>query len=126
MMGDAEGLCLLCASLIENALRYTPAGGTVDVAIVRTATASWLSVTDTGPGIPPADRQRVFDRFYRGSNVHVPGSGLGLAIVKAVAERHQASVTLGEHESGTGLVVRVTFPALDTPTPAAGALTESA
>jgi two-component system OmpR family sensor kinase len=126
MMGDAEGLRLLCASLIENALCYTPAGGTVDVAIVRTATASWLSVTDTGPGIPPAERQRVFDRFYRGSNVHVPGSGLGLAIVKAVAERHQAHVTLGEHESGTGLVVRVTFPALDTPTPAAGALTESA
>ena len=126
MMGDAEGLRLLCASLIENALCYTPAGGTVDVAIVQTATARWLSVTDTGPGIPPAERQRVFDRFYRGRNVAVPGSGLGLAIVKAVAERHQAQVTLGAHASGTGLVVRVTFPALDTPTPAAGALTESA
>ena len=126
MMGDAEGLRLLCASLIESALWYTPAGWTVDVAIVRTATASWLSVTDTGPGIPPAEHQRVFDRFYRGSNVHVPGSGLGLAIVKAVAERHQAQVTLGEHESGTGLIVRVTFPALGTPTLAAGALTESA
>jgi two-component system, OmpR family, sensor kinase len=126
MMGDAEGLRLLCASLIDNALRYTPAGGTVDVAIVRTATASWLSVTDTGPGIPPAERQRVFDRFYRGSSVHVPGSGLGLAIVKAVAECHQAHVTLGERASGPGLVVRVTFPALDAPMPAVDALTESA
>ena len=126
MRGDAEGLRLLCASLIENALRYTPAGGTVDVAIVRTATASWLSVTDTGPGIPHAERQRVFDRFYRGRNAHVPGSGLGLAIVKAVAERHQAHITLEDRASGAGLVVRVTFPALDAPAPTTSALTASA
>jgi two-component system OmpR family sensor kinase len=122
MMGEAEGLRLLCASLIENALRYTPAGGTVDVAIVQTATASWLSVTDTGPGIPPAERQRVFDRFYRGRHAYMPGSGLGLAIVKAVVERHQAHISLEERESGTGLIVRVTFPALDAPTPAVGPL----
>jgi two-component system OmpR family sensor kinase len=62
-MGEAEGLRLLGASLLEHALRYTPAWGTVEVAIVRTATASWLSVPDTGPGLPPAERQRVFDRF---------------------------------------------------------------
>jgi two-component system OmpR family sensor kinase len=126
LMGDAEGLRLLCASLIENALCYTPAGGTVDVAIVRTATASWLSVTDTGPGIPPAERQRVFDRFYRGNNVHASGSGLGLAIVKAVAERHQGHITLEEREPSPGLVVRVMFPALDASAPAVGTLTESA
>lgn len=126
MMGEVEGLRLLCTSLIENALRYTPAGGTVDVAIVQTATASWLSVMDTGPGIPPAERQRVFDRFYRGRHAHMVGSGLGLAIVKAVAERHQAHISLEERESGTGLIVRVMFSALDTPTTAVGTPAESA
>jgi two-component system OmpR family sensor kinase len=110
--GDAGSLRLLCASLLENALHYTPAGGTVDVQLMATAEASCLSVADTGPGIPSAERPRVFDRFYRGANVSVAGSGLGLAIVHAVAERHQASVTLGDRDRGSGLVVRVTFPSI--------------
>jgi two-component system OmpR family sensor kinase len=120
LMGDAEGLRVLCASLVENALHYTPAGGIVDVQILATPEASCLSVADTGPGIPPAERQRVFDRFYRGANVPVPGSGLGLAIVKAVAERHQAHVTLGDRDRGSGLVVRVTFPSIVAPAHASG------
>jgi two-component system OmpR family sensor kinase len=118
IMGDAEGLRCLCASLLENALCYTPPGGTVDVALTHTAESGCLSVADTGPGILPAERQRVFDRFYRGSNVEVPGSGLGLAIVQAVAARHQAHITLETRESGTGLVVKVMFPVLAVPTPA--------
>jgi two-component system OmpR family sensor kinase len=120
IMGDAESLRLLCANLLENALHYTPTGGTVDVQIMATPEASCLSVADTGPGIPPAERQRVFDRFYRGANVPVPGSGLGLAIVKAVAERHQAHVTLGDRDRGSGLVVRVTFPSIAAPANAFG------
>jgi two-component system OmpR family sensor kinase len=120
IMGDAESLRLLCASLLENALHYTPAGGTVDVQIMATSEASCLSVADTGPGIPSAERQRVFDRFYRGANVPVPGSGLGLAIVKAVAERHQAHVTLGDRDRGSGLVVRVTFPFIAAPANTSG------
>jgi two-component system, OmpR family, sensor kinase len=120
LMGDAEGLRVLCASLVENALHYTPTGGIVDVQIMATSEASCLSVADTGPGIPPAERQHVFDRFYRGTNVSVPGSGLGLAIVKAVAERHQAHVTLGDRDRGSGLVVRVMFPCIDAPANACG------
>jgi two-component system OmpR family sensor kinase len=120
LMGDAEGLRVLCASLVENALHYTPTGGIVDVQIMATSEASCLSVADTGPGIPPAERQHVFDRFYRGANVSVPGSGLGLAIVKAVAERHQAHVTLGDRDRGSGLVVRVMFPCIDAPANACG------
>ena len=94
----------MCASLVENALHYTPTGGIVDVQIIATSEASCLSVADTGPGIPPAERQHVFDRFYRGANVSVPGSGLGLAIVKAVAERTRP-VTLGDPWVQAGRVV---------------------
>ncbi len=87
-------------------------GGTVDVQIISALNTIDVVVMDTGPGIPPADRERVFDRFYRRADTDVPGSGLGLAIVKAIVERHHAQVTLGARDSGTGLVVRVTFPHL--------------
>jgi two-component system, OmpR family, sensor kinase len=68
-----------------------------------------VEVTDTGPGIPVAERERVFDRFYRGQGAADTGSGLGLAIVAAIANRHQAAVTLDD-AAGGGLVARVTFP----------------
>jgi signal transduction histidine kinase len=68
-----------------------------------------LEVTDTGPGIPPAERARVFDRFYRRAAVQESGTGLGLAIVKAIAERHGARVALDEAPGG-GLKVTVDLP----------------
>jgi len=68
-----------------------------------------LEVTDTGPGIAPADRERVFDRFYRRAAAQETGTGLGLAIVKAIAERHGARVVLGEAPGG-GLRATVSFP----------------
>jgi two-component system OmpR family sensor kinase len=101
---------LLFANLLENALRYTPAGGTVDVTLSNDSHAIRVEVTDTGPGILPTDTARVFDRFYRGANTRVPGSGLGLAIVKTIAERHHATVTLSPRPNRPGLVVCVTFP----------------
>jgi two-component system OmpR family sensor kinase len=101
--GDRAALRTLLANLVENAIRYTPAGGRVDVA----AGKAWLEVVDNGPGIPPADRERVFDRFYRRSP-GTQGSGLGLAIVKAIADRHSATVSLGDTPGG-GLTVRVEF-----------------
>jgi two-component system, OmpR family, sensor kinase len=110
IMGDEESVRLLFGNLLENALRYTPAGGTVDVQITCTPDAISVEVADTGPGIPPEERERVFDRFYRRHDTSVPGSGLGLAIVKASAARHHAQLTLGARHNGTGLVVRVTFP----------------
>jgi two-component system, OmpR family, sensor kinase len=69
-----------------------------------------LEISDTGPGIPPEDRARVFDRFYRREAAHVPGSGLGLAIVKNIADRHHASVLLDNRFPGPGLRVTVCFP----------------
>jgi two-component system OmpR family sensor kinase len=110
IVGEVDSLRILFGNLFENAIRYTPAGGTVDVQITRERDTISVEVADTGPGIPPEDRSRVFDRFSRGDTTDASGSGLGLAIVKTIAERHHAQLALEERQRGTGLVVRITFP----------------
>jgi signal transduction histidine kinase len=107
--GNREALRTLVRNLVDNAVRYTPSGGSVQVRCRCTAIEVMLEVDDTGPGIAPADRERVFDRFYRRAASQEGGTGLGLAIVKAIALRHAARIDLGESHSG-GLQVRVTFP----------------
>lgn len=106
--GDADALRILLANLVNNAVRYTPSGGRVDVACGVDAKSPWLEVTDTGPGIRPEDRERVFDRFFRCEGSSETGSGLGLAIVRTIADRHGASVELGDVPGG-GLSARVKF-----------------
>jgi signal transduction histidine kinase len=107
---DAQQLSVLLNNLVDNALQHTPRGGKVDVQVGVDGATPWLAVVDSGPGIAPAERQRVFDRFYRASNGAASGSsGLGLAIVKAVAERHGAAIAL-ENAPGSGLRVKVSFP----------------
>ena len=107
---DTQQLSILLNNLVDNALRHTPRGGKVDVQVGHEGATPWVAVADSGPGIPAAERQRVFDRFYRSSHGSAGGSsGLGLAIVKAVAERHGAAVAL-EDAPGGGLRVRVSFP----------------
>ena len=108
---DSEALRTLLRNLVDNAVRYTPPGGRVDVTVDSTAAGPRLTVTDDGPGIPPDERRRVFDRFYRRAGTSPTGSGLGLAIVKAIADAHGASVTLGDGADGKGLAVTVTFRA---------------
>lgn len=110
--GDAEALRSLLSNVIENAVRYTPRGGTIDVVIGTASGTPFLEVSDSGPGIPPRERERVFDRFYRREETAESGTGLGLAIVRAVAERHDANVHLGDSRLG-GLSVRVEFPATE-------------
>ena len=107
--GDAEALRILIGNLIGNALRYTPPGGRVDVTTDENADGAFLEVCDSGPGIPPDERERVFDRFYRRAQTGDAGSGLGLAIVRTIAERHRARVRLGDARLG-GLRARVEFP----------------
>ena len=110
--GDADALRTLLRNLIDNAVRYTPPAGRVDVSVTQGSDAAVrLTVSDNGPGIAPAERARVFDRFYRSAGTQPPGSGLGLAIVKAIAEAHHAAVELGEGPDGQGLGVSVIFPA---------------
>jgi two-component system OmpR family sensor kinase len=107
--GQRDGLRVMLGNLVANALRYTPRGGKVDVSVGVEAGRPVLGVTDTGPGIPAAERERVFDRFHRGEDAAAPGTGLGLAIVKRVAERHGATVRLADGPGGRGLEVRVEF-----------------
>lgn len=108
--GEAEPLRSLLRNLVGNAVKYTPAGGRVDVSLQALASGVLLQVEDSGPGIPEAERERVFDRFYRGSGHDAPGSGLGLAIVQAIARRHGAQVRLGRSERLGGLLAEVRFP----------------
>jgi signal transduction histidine kinase len=107
--GDPQALRILVRNLVDNAVRYTPEHGRVVVRCRETAEGTLLEVTDTGPGIAAADRERVFDRFYRRAASPESGTGLGLAIVKAIADRHGARLALDEAPGG-GLRVAVTFP----------------
>jgi two-component system OmpR family sensor kinase len=109
--GHAEALRILMRNLLDNAIKYTPEGGTVDLGIVRAADTLTLSVDDSGPGIAPADRARVQDRFTRIEGAQTSGSGLGLAIVRSVAELHGATLRLDRSTRLGGLRVEVVFPA---------------
>jgi two-component system, OmpR family, sensor kinase len=102
-------LRVLVRNLVDNALRYTPVGGRVEVRCSSISDTALVEVIDTGPGIAAPDRDRAFDRFYRRVKPFEEGSGLGLAIVKAIADRHGASVRLADAVGG-GLRVIVSFP----------------
>jgi signal transduction histidine kinase len=103
--------------LLDNAVKYTPAGGTVTVRLERSGDAARLSVADSGPGVPEADRSRVLQRFTRLDQARSqPGNGLGLALVNAVTVQHHGRLTLGDNSPG--LVVTLELPAL---APRAGA-----
>ena len=112
--GSSDDLHRLVLNLIENALRHTPAGTSVDVSIETDDGQAVLRVADDGPGIPEELRARIFDRFVRGGGdtyggARRGGSGLGLAIVKAVADSHNGTVELaaGGDGPGTSFVVRL-------------------
>jgi len=107
--GEREALRTLVRNLVDNAVRYTPPGGRVQVRTHAGAEGAVLEVSDTGPGIPREERTRVLDRFYRRRGSAEGGSGLGLAIVKAIADRHGARISLDDAPGG-GLQVRVAFP----------------
>ena len=112
ILGDSEALRALLGNLVDNAIHQTPPGGVVDVEVTRCAEEVCLVVRDTGPGLPEAERGRVFDRFYRSENARETGSGLGLAIVRKIAERHDARISLGDGAEGRGLEVTVRFHAV--------------
>jgi len=99
-------------NLIGNAIKYTPAGGNIDVSVSMQQRQIILEVTDSGPGIPPSEHNRVFEKFYRASNVAdgASGSGLGLAIVKSIVDSHQGRVWV-ESVLGKGSSFFVVLPA---------------
>ncbi|HWW78245.1 MAG TPA: ATP-binding protein [Steroidobacteraceae bacterium] len=115
VIGDPDALRTLTRNLVDNAVRYTPVGGRVDVSVENGGPGenAILKVVDNGPGIPPEERSRVLDRFYRRPGTSPPGSGLGMAIVKAIADAHHATLELDSGPEIQGLAVSVRFPAAD-------------
>jgi two-component system sensor histidine kinase QseC len=109
VLGERESLVSMIDNLVNNAIKYSPAGGTVMVHVAHEGPHALLTVSDQGPGIPAALRERVFDRFFRNPDQTQSGSGLGLAIVKSVVDRHGGEVTLGETAEG-GLLATVRLP----------------
>jgi two-component system sensor histidine kinase TctE len=107
--GDRMLLPEILNNLIDNALRYTPPGGSITVRTGYAGACGYLAVEDTGPGIPAAERHNVLERFYRVSGSPGDGSGLGLAIVKEAAERQGAKVEIRDRPDGPGVQVRVVF-----------------
>ncbi|OZI51623.1 sensor histidine kinase [Bordetella genomosp. 4] len=106
-------LAELLNNLVDNALRYTPSGGHITVRVRKSAIHAILEVEDSGPGIPPEERERVFDRFYRVLGTKAEGSGLGLAIVREISQKHHAKVQILEgtaHSDLPGACIRVLFP----------------
>jgi two-component system sensor histidine kinase TctE len=101
----------LVANLVDNALRYTPAGGVVTAIVETRENANVLRIADNGPGIPFEERDHVFERFYRLRQDRSDGCGLGLPIVREIATASGATVGLSDAPTGSGLVVTVTFPA---------------
>ena len=107
--GDADALLILLRNLLENAVKYTPRNGHVDVSVRTADGAPGVLVEDSGPGIPEADRERAFDRFFRSTQAGASGSGLGLAIARAIARRHAAALKLDRSERLGGLRVELQF-----------------
>jgi two-component system OmpR family sensor kinase len=110
VLGDVDSLRILMRNLLDNAIRYTPEHGRVSIDLVQEDTNVVLVIEDSGSGIPPEERDRIFDRFYRLPGTSPSGSGLGLAIVKAIAVRHDAQIELGDAQLG-GLAIKLRFPA---------------
>jgi len=110
LLASSSMLHELLANLVDNALRYTPPRGMVTVSVRRVEELVVLRVEDNGPGIPPGDQTRVFERFCRLHDDDTPGCGLGLSIVQEVALALGAEVQLSDPPTDTGLVVTLVFP----------------
>jgi two-component system OmpR family sensor kinase len=101
---------VLFSNLVDNAVRYTSNGGTIDVVVKRQGREALVEVVDSGCGIPDAALPRIFDRFFRAAPPDIEGTGLGLAIAKAVADRNGFRLTIGNRQDAAGVVARVHLP----------------
>ena len=109
-MIDFAMFCQLIGNVIENAIKYTPANGSVQVTIRADEATVCCAVSDSGPGIAQEERAHVFQRFYRVGTPQQQGTGLGLAIVAEIAARLSGSIALKSPDNGVGLLVEITLP----------------
>jgi signal transduction histidine kinase len=109
---NRAGFISIIDNLVDNAIRYAPVGGYVQVMLTVSDSGLTLMVRDDGPGIAPQERERVFERFYRTPGTIAPGTGLGLAIVRRIAQAHRATVEFSDGINGRGIGVVVTMPVL--------------
>jgi signal transduction histidine kinase len=112
LVGDRARLAQVLDNLLSNALKFTPEGGRVSVALRADGDRAIVEVEDNGVGIPRAEQNRLFERFFRSSRAMenaIPGTGLGLAITKAIAERHEGRISV-ESEEDVGTSVRLELP----------------
>lgn len=107
---SAGALAMLVGNLLDNALRYTPPGGTVHVSTARIDDAVWIEVIDEGPGLPASEHEKVFGRFYRAPGDTTEGSGLGLSVVRNIAEQLGGHASLVPRQDRSGLIARVSLP----------------
>ena len=112
IVANGDDLRILFNNLLDNAIRYIPEGGRIDVSVIKTGSLAIVEVADNGPGIPEHLLPHVFDRFFRAGGQETAGSGIGLAIVQAIAAREFAKITLHNREGMNGLLARVSFPLL--------------
>jgi signal transduction histidine kinase len=107
--GDADLLKQMCVNLIVNAMRHTQRGARIAIGVTTQANRCSIVVSDSGPGIPAEERQKVFKRFYRLEKSRTTeGTGLGLSLVKAISDMHGATISLDDNSPG--LIVRTEFP----------------
>jgi signal transduction histidine kinase len=113
LMGDGDRLAQVFTNLVDNALKFTPRGGSIDIRAIRDGTEIQVSVSDTGQGIPAEAVPHIFDRFYRADSARAGGdrhgAGLGLAIAQEIVAAHGGRISVRSSEGrGTGFVVH--FP----------------
>lgn len=110
LRGSEDEVRVLFANLVDNALRYTPSGGQVDVRLMNRDGACVVTVLDTGCGLPPGSEGRLFDRFFRSAPPDIEGTGLGLAIARRIAERNGLGLTVENRRDGRGTLATVRLP----------------
>ena len=124
MLGDKNLLASAVVNLVDNALKYAGSGATVRVRASQERDTVSLVVQDDGPGIPPVERSRVVDRFYRlDQSRSLPGNGLGLSIVTAIASLHWGKLYL--EDASPGLIARIILLRAEAAVPASGGLAET-
>ena len=108
--GSPSLLPELFSNLLDNAIRYTQRGGAVTARVLARSDSIEVDIEDNGPGIPAAERERVFERFYRAPDSSGDGSGLGLAIAREICRSHAATIEILSPDAGSGLIVRIRLP----------------